>query len=612
MDVPPPLAPADGPADSAAAGPAVGPVEQLLAPLDWGRWRQELFGGLTAAVVALPLALAFGVASGAGAAAGLWGAVLVGLVAALFGRTPALISEPTGPMTVVMTGVIASLSAQVPDPATALALAFTVVMLAGLLQIAFGLLRLGRYITQMPYPVISGFISGVGVILVSLQLAPLLGQPLPAGGALGSLRALPQLIAAGQPLEFGLGALTLLILWGTPQRLRQLLPAPLIALLVGTALSLWLPGLPDDLRRIGPIAAGLPQWHGPLLPVGLPFSPLLQGDLLRQIGVDAAVLALLGSIDALLTAVIADSLTRRQHDSDRELVAQGLANLVSGLGGALPGAGATMGTVVNIQAGGRSALSGLFRAAILLLVILVGAPLAAQIPQAVLAGIALKVGVDIVDWDFLGRALRLSRRGALVMALVLVLTVAVDLVVAVVVGVFLANLLTIDRLSALQSQAVRSAGASGDAISGTDDAVLLAEPERDLLQQAQGRVLLLQLSGPMIYGVARAIAREQQRIAAGPAAAALVVDLTEVSHLGVSAALALENAVRDALEGGLAVFVCGGSGATAERLQRLRLAQLLPADHLDLPRQRALELALAAAQAALDGAIAAPLPATLA
>ena len=602
MDVPPPLAPADGPADSAAAGPAAGPVQQLLAPLDWGRWRQELFGGLTAAVVALPLALAFGVASGAGAAAGLWGAVLVGLVAALFGRTPALISEPTGPMTVVMTGVIASLSAQVPDPATALALAFTVVMLAGLLQIAFGLLRLGRYITQMPYPVISGFISGVGVILVTLQLAPLLGQPLPAGGALGSLRALPQLIAAGHPLEFGLGAVTLLILWGTPQRLRQLLPAPLIALLVGTALSLWLPGLPDDLRRIGPIAAGLPQWH----------LPLLQADLLRQIGVDAAVLALLGSIDALLTAVIADSLTRRQHDSDRELVAQGLANLVSGLGGALPGAGATMGTVVNIQAGGRSALSGLFRAAILLLVILVGAPLAAQIPQAVLAGIALKVGVDIVDWDFLGRALRLSRRGTLVMALVLVLTVAVDLVVAVVVGVFLANLLTIDRLSALQSQAVRSAGAIGDAISGTDEAVLLAEPERDLLQQAQGRVLLLQLSGPMIYGVARAIAREQQRIAAGPAAAALVVDLTEVSHLGVSAALALENAVRDALDGGLAVFVCGGSGATAERLQRLRLAQLLPADHLDLSRQQALERALAAAPAALDAAIAAPLPAALA
>jgi SulP family sulfate permease len=489
-------------------------------------------------------------------------------------------------MTVVMTGVIASLSAQTADAATALALAFTVVMLAGLLQIALGLLRFGRYITQMPYPVISGFISGVGVILISLQLAPLLGQPLPVGGALGSLRALPQLLSQAQPLELGLGAFTLLVLWATPQRLRQLLPAQLIALLLGTALSLWLPGIPEDLRRIGPIAAGLPQLHLPVLSAGL-----LQADLLREVVLDAAVLALLGSIDALLTAVIADSLTRRQHDSDRELVAQGLANLVSGLGGALPGAGATMGTVVNIQAGGRSALSGLFRAAILLLVILVGAPLAAQIPQAVLAGIALKVGVDIVDWDFLSRAFRLSRRGALVMALVLVLTVAVDLVVAVAVGVFLANVLTIDRLSALQSQAVRSAGA--EAISGCDAEVLLAEPERALLQQGAGRVLLLQLSGPMIYGVARAIAREQQALATVPAAAALVVDLSEVSHLGVSAALALENAVRDALEAGLAVFICGAAGSTAERLQRLRLPGLLPADHLGLERRQALERALA-------------------
>ena len=187
---------------------------RLLNHISTNNIKGDLFGGVTAAIVALPLALAFGVASGAGAAAGLWGAVIVGLFAALFGGTPTLISEPTGPMTVVMTAVIASLTAS--DPENGLAMAFTVVMLAGVFQIVFGFLRLGRYITQMPYTVISGFMSGIGIILIILQLGPFLGQAIPKGGVMGTLSVLPQLVGSARPIEVGLALLTLAILWFTP------------------------------------------------------------------------------------------------------------------------------------------------------------------------------------------------------------------------------------------------------------------------------------------------------------------------------------------------------------------------------------------------------------
>jgi len=535
--------------------------------------RGDLFGGLTAAVIALPMALAFGVASGAGATAGLWGAVLVGLFAALFGGTPTLISEPTGPMTVVMTAVIAGLTAR--NPEHGLAMAFTVVMLAGVFQIGFGLLRLGRYVTQMPYTVISGFMSGIGLILIILQLAPFLGQASPKGGVIGTLQAIPELLAGAQPMEVCLALITLAILWFTPKQLKKVAPSQLIALVVGTLVSLpLLSGFgAGDIRRIGEIASGFPMLQMPM------FSPAE----LQLMVVDAAVLGMLGCIDALLTSVVADSLTRTEHNSNKELIGQGLGNLMSGLFGGLPGAGATMGTVVNIQSGGRSALSGIFRAVILMLVILVGAPLAAEIPQAVLAGIALKVGVDIVDWDFIKRAHRISLNGALIMYLVIALTVLVDLITAVGIGVFVANVLTIDRMSALQSKKVKT-------ISTTDDDVELSEEEQSLLDQAAGKVLLFQLAGPMIFGVAKAISREHNAIGN---CQAVVFDLSEVSHLGVTAAIALENAVKEAMEVGRQVFMVGATGSTANRLRKLKLLERLPERHITSDRLQALQLAVA-------------------
>ena len=535
--------------------------------------RGDLFGGVTAAVIALPMALAFGVASGAGATAGLWGAVLVGLFAALFGGTPTLISEPTGPMTVVMTAVIASLTAS--NPENGLAMAFTVVMLAGVFQIAFGVLRLGRYVTQMPYTVISGFMTGIGLILIILQLGPFLGQASPKGGVIGTLQALPQLLSQARPLEVSLALMTLAILWFTPKQLTKIAPPQLIALVLGTLVSLPLLGgvEAEDVRRIGEIASGFPQLQ----------LPIFSASDLRLMVVDAAVLGMLGCIDALLTSVVADSLTRTEHNSNKELIGQGLGNVVSGLFGGLPGAGATMGTVVNIQSGGRSALSGISRAVILMLVILVGAQLAAEIPQAVLAGIALKVGVDIVDWDFIQRAHRISRNGALIMYLVIGLTVLVDLITAVFVGVFIANILTIDKMSALQSQAIKSVSTGGD------DDLDIPTDERKLLNQGNGQVLLFQLTGAMIFGVAKAISREHNAISD---CKAVVFDLSEVSHLGVTAALAVENAVEEAIEVGRQVFVVGASGTTRRRLEKLGLFNKLPPERTEIDRREALRTAV--------------------
>jgi SulP family sulfate permease len=455
-------------------------------------------------------------------------------------------------------------------------MAFTVVMLAGVFQIVFGLLKLGRYITQMPYTVISGFMSGIGFILIILQLGPFLGQAIPKGGVMGTLTALPQLLQNARPTEVLLALITLAILWFTPSRVKKVAPPQLIALVIGTLLSLSLLSGDDGgegIRRIGEIASGFPKLQVPTFAVGE----------LRLMFIDATVLGMLGCIDALLTAVIADSVTRTEHNSNKELIGQGLGNLVSGLFGGIAGAGATMGTVVNIQAGGRSALSGISRALILMVVILAGGRLAAQIPQAVLAGIALKVGVDIVDWGFIKRAHRISISGAVIMYLVIALTVLVDLIVAVGVGVFIANILTIDKMSALQSRSVKS-------VSTGDGDLMIPDEEKALLDQARGQVLLFQLNGAMIFGVAKAIAREHNAIGD---CKAVIFDLGEVSHLGVTAALAVENAVEEAIEKGRQVYVVGAADTTQRRLEKLGLYKKLPSERTSLTRQQALQQAVA-------------------
>jgi len=533
--------------------------------------RGDLFGGVTAAVIALPMALAFGVASGAGPAAGLYGAVLVGFFAALFGGTPTLISEPTGPMTVVMTAIIAKLVAD--DPENGMAMAFTVVMLAGVFQIIFGLLRLGRYVTLMPYTVISGFMSGIGVILIILQIGPFLGQDSPGGGVVGTITSLPELLNNAVLPEVMLAVFTIAVLFLMPKRFKRILPPQLVVLIAGTLLSIAI--FSDaNIRRIGEIPTGLPALQMPTF-TAAQFQIML---------IDALVLAALGCIDALLTSMVADSLTRTQHKSDKELIGQGIGNLVSGIFGGLPGAGATMGTVVNIQTGGRTALSGLVRALLLMVVVLGAAGLIAPIPLAVLAGIAMKVGFDILDWSFLKRAHSVSWKGTMIMYGVLLLTVFVDLIVAVGVGMFIANILTIDRLTKLQSQDVKTITDADE-----DDDLQMTPDEQALLDRANGRVLLFHLSGPMIFGVAKAIAREHNAMEDHDI---LVLDLHDVPMLGVTASLSLENMIQDASEHDRPVFIAGASEQAMRRLNKLGVRRFVSDDHIVSNRTQALQGAL--------------------
>jgi SulP family sulfate permease len=531
--------------------------------------RGDIFGGLTAAIVSLPLALAFGVASGAGAIAGLYGAVCVGFFAALFGGTPTLISEPTGPMTVVMTAIVASLTAK--NPELGLPMAFTVVMLAGIFQILFGIFKMGKYITLMPYSVISGFMSGIGVILIILQIPPFLGQAAPKGGVLGTVQKIPELLSNINPPEAILGAITLAIIFLMPSKFKRFVPPQLLALVIGTLISLFF-FQGAEIRRIGDIPVGLPTLQMPTFSAAQMITML----------VDGAVLGMLGCIDTLLTAVIADSLTRTEHKSNKELIGQGIGNLVSGICGGLPGAGATMGTVVNIQTGATTALSGITRALILLVVVLWAAGLTKSIPMAVLAGIALKVGIDILDWSFLKRSHKISLKGTLIMYGVLLLTVFVDLIVAVGVGVFIANILTIDRLSELQAQEVKT-------ITDNDDEILLSPEEKRLLNQANGRIILFYLSGPMIFGVSKAIAREHTAM---KEADVLILDLSDVPLLGVTASLAIENAIKDAIDKGLQVFIVGATSKIQHRLERLGILAQIPPDHVLMDRTIALQQAV--------------------
>ena len=355
-------------------------------------WRGDLTGGLTAAVVALPLALAFGNAAlgPGGAIYGLYGAIITGFLAALFGGTPAQVSGPTGPMSVTVAGVVSTLAAIGASRDLAdgdmLPLVMAAVVLGGLLQILMGVLRLGRYITLVPYSVVSGFMSGIGVIILTLQIGPLLGIS-SRGGVLHSLQMVIRDFDPN-PAALIVGLVTLLVVFTTPRRISQWIPSPLLALVLITPLSLLV--FPEGLARIGTIPGGglsfnLPNWqeHWPLL--------------LRA----GLVLAVLGAIDSLLTSLVADNISHTRHRSNRELVGQGIANTVAGLFNGLPGAGATMRTVINIQSGGRTPLSGMTHSIVLLFLLVGAGPLAEGIPTALLAGILIKVGLDIIDWGFL-------------------------------------------------------------------------------------------------------------------------------------------------------------------------------------------------------------------
>ena len=523
-------------------------------------WRGDLTGGLTAAVVALPLALAFGNAAlgPGGAIYGLYGAIITGFLAALFGGTPAQVSGPTGPMSVTVAGVVSTLAAIGASRDLAdgemLPLVMAAVVLGGLLQILMGVLRLGRYITLVPYSVVSGFMSGIGVIILTLQIGPLLGIS-SRGGVLQSLQMVIRDFDPN-PAALIVGLVTLLVVFTTPRRISQWIPSPLLALVLITPVSLLV--FPEGLARIGAIPGGglsfnLPHWqeHWPLL--------------LRA----GLVLAVLGAIDSLLTSLVADNISHTRHRSNRELVGQGIANTVAGLFNGLPGAGATMRTVINIQSGGRTPLSGMTHSIVLLLLLLGAGPLAEGIPTALLAGILIKVGLDIIDWGFLRRAHRLSIKTALVMWGVLLMTVFWDLIGAVVVGMFVANLLTIESITDHQLGSMDTGKAH------------LSMQEQQLLDRCGDDLILFHLHGPLSFGAAKGISERmmlvrQYRI--------LLLDITDVPHLGVTASLAIERMVEEAERNNRRVLVTGARGKVKRRLAQFGIHDLVD-ERLDALRQ---------------------------
>ena len=515
---------------------------------DFSHLRGDIFGGLTAGVVALPLALAFGEASGAGPIAGVYGAIIVGFFAALFGGTPSQISGPTGPMIVVFAGVFASLSGDV-------SLVFATVVLAGVIQIAFGLLGFGQYIRLVPYPVVSGFMSGIGCIIIALQLARLFGHEPAGSGTIPALMEVPNAVSNPNWEALGVGLLTLAIVFRWPAKWGRYLPGPLAALITGTVASLGLSTVPV----LGDIPTGLPQF----------IMPAFSSDTLLIVFEAAMILAVLGAIDSLLTSLVADNMTRTRHHSNRELIGQGVGNTIAGFFGGIPGAGATMRTVVNIRTGGVTKISGMLHSLLLLAVVVVLAPLASKIPHAVLAGILVKVGYDIIDVSYLKHAHRGPRFDLALMVMVLSLTVFVDLITAVVAGVVVAALAFVKQVA--DAQLAAAAGENTESVDG------LSELESTLLNECGNRLTYFDLGGPLSFGAAADLGHHVRERISPTHHTSLVLDFSKVPFMDVSAARAVETIALDAAHAGKHLYVCGINEQVTASLEGLGVSELIPA-----------------------------------
>lgn len=397
---------------------------------DLGAFTGDLFGGLTTAVVALPLCLAFGVASGLGAEAGLYSAIAMGFFAAVFGGTKTQISGPTAPMTVAMAVIVTS-------HASTLAEALTVVVLAGVLQVLLGVSRIGRFIVYTPYVVVSGFMSGIGVIVILMQVLPAIGLPPASGGAVGAVMALPDGLRQLNVDAALLALITLAVAIFWPVRFSRLIPAPIAALLVGTCVGLfWFTGAP----AIGDVPSGFPGIKVRTLDIEFLLSAIQP----------ALILALLGSVESLLTSLIADSMTGTHHNPDRELLGQGIGNIVAGMFGGVPGCASTPLTITNIRAGASMRASGVIFALLMLVILLGAGDFLEAVPLAVLSGILMKVGWDIIDRRLLSVLHRIRREHLVVMLTTLAVTVFVDLVTAVAVGLIVAGMAHALQLESLE------------------------------------------------------------------------------------------------------------------------------------------------------------------
>ncbi len=520
----------------------------------------DIYGGVTAAIVALPLALAFGVQSGMGAIAGLYGAIALGFFAALFGGTETQISGPTGPMTVVSSAVIATEIATHGSVEAAFPTIIATFVLAGILLVVMGVLRIGQYIRYMPYPVVSGFMSGIGLIIIIFQIFPFFGMKAPPT----IIETFTDIGAIASGMNFQavlLSAATLAIIYLFP-KVTTKVPSTLVALFVLTIVSV-LFGM--DVPIIGDIPKGLPEvhidtilgmdWHHPMAMV-----------------IPALTLAALGAIDSLLTSVVADNMTKTQHDSNKELIGQGIGNAVAGLIGGLPGAGATMRTVVNIRSGGKTRLSGMIHAVILLLVLVGVGAYAKLIPLPVLAGILISVGIGIIDYKGLKHITHVPRADAAVMLIVMLMTVFVDLLQAVAVGMVLAAILFMKQMADLaESKAVSGA------LSELEGSQVYPD-ETDIPDEIKNKIHIHHFEGPIFFGFANHL---KEMAKAHPDVCVVIFRMEKVPSVDQSGMYALEDAILELEARGINVVLTGLQSQPEDMLRNIKvIPELVEEEHL--------------------------------
>ena len=526
----------------------------------------DIFGGVTAGIVALPLALAFGIqafsgidnpeAASMGAYAGLVGATLLGFFAALFGGTHSQISGPTGPMTVItatlVSGAFASSSGSISSVLVSMALA---ALFCGLFQILFGLIKLGKYVRYIPYPVLSGFMSGIGVIIILQQLYPLVGQS-GSGSMVDLLTGLPAAVGHLSLTALLLGLGTVAIIYLFPLVTKKV-PSTLVALIVMTVVSLFL-DMPEG-STIGKIPSGLPVpffANSKVSLAGLDWMTILKASIIPGL-----TLAGLGSIDTLLTSVVADNITKTKHNSNRELIGQGIGNAIAGLFCGLPGAGATMRTVVNVKSGGRTQLSGMVHALLLLAVLLGLGSLVQYVPLSVLAGILITVGWGIIDFKGFKDLLNIPRADAVVLVVVFLVTVFVDLLTAVGIGMVIACVLFMKRASDLVE-----GGYSSSVMTDSDlhrglpappqpnfDKTLPWTDEGGITDEMRQHIYIQRLNGPIFFG---SITKFKEVMSDVPDDVKIVIiRMRLVSFMDQSGLYAMEEAIKDLQARGIEVLM---------------------------------------------------------
>ena len=496
----------------------------------------DFTGGLTAAIIALPMGLAFGLQSGLGPQAGLYTAIILALLASIVAGTKTLISDPTGPMTIVAATIIAEAGFNgVGKIPVVIILSFA---LGGIFQIMFGLIKVAQYVKYISYPVLSGFMGGIGIIIILTQWHTFLGGQRP-GGIIDIILDLHTPIIEYHWSSIILGSLTLVFIYFIP-KISKKIPAGLISLIIGTLVSFtfkkeW--GWHWDYSTIGEIPSDLPQ-------IVLPFSEFLNITFseFSIAVVSGLTLAGLGTIDTLLTSVVADNLTKTKHNGNRELIGQGIGNLVAALFGGLPGAGSTTGTVANINSNGKTNMSGIFKA-IFLLIVLVGlGPLLKDVPKPVLSALLISVGIGIIDFKGMKKLFSLKNSDSLVLLLVVVLTVFVDLLVAVGIGMVLSSFFFMQRMGELVDQQSKS----GD--------INEIEKKLKIPESIKNRIMVYELDGPLFYGFSDQFKEQAEAIIGKDA---VIINMSQVPYIDASGTYVLEEVIKNFKDKKVEVILVG-------------------------------------------------------